>query len=223
MESVTNVTVVKAVFDAVVPDLLKRTLSKYLHERREMLVEELRVGGVDLEAASRKDAFIAMLAKFHFAMLQGPAFRNLKVIAQILAHKAVSAEPREDDFIAWSDALSSMSREEIILLCTLHRNQVACIGEVEDINSEDPPQHAAMLDANGRTREALVGPGKVFSSMLRMVSAGTALGRTGLMVSYPVIDMQHFQTTAKMKRLARMARLQEWADDAMAEKSDNDF
>lgn len=194
-------------FDTVVPEPLKVLWRKYLDDRRAMLLEELRTAEVDIEEACRRDEVLAMLIKFFQAMMQGPAFRNLRVIAQVLAYKAAKPERQTEDFIVWADAIGGMLPEEVIFATTLFRNEQISAAKT----GEADKQHA---DATFLTKQELVGTGKQLETNDHYQMVGSALSRTGLV--FPVTGWEEltFVTTPRMAQLVKIARTGEWADSA---------
>ncbi|MEJ0022857.1 MAG: hypothetical protein WDN76_05030 [Alphaproteobacteria bacterium] len=114
---------------------------------------------------------IAMLVGFYMATAQGAAFRNLRIIAQVLANKTAGPKSRPDDFIMWTDALKGLLPEEAILLATLLKND-------RDLASER--NNGKVFQA---TRDALVGADLPFGSPEEFVAVCGALMRTGFVVA----------------------------------------
>jgi hypothetical protein len=196
--------VVQTALEATVSSALRGVMKRYFDDRRDMLIEELRIAQVDLQAASERDEFVAMLIRFFQAAMQGAAFRNLRVIAQVLAYKTKQEDPSQDDFLMWADAIGGLAPDEVVFVATLLRETVAA--EEREVGAD-----AACIAAHNATRAILFD-----DNPSAMLMVGSSTQRTGLVVSLSVFGGNRYQVTSKMRRLADMARLNEWAEDAMS-------
>lgn len=173
-----------------------------------MLIEELRIANIDLEEACEKDEFVAMLVKFFQASSQGPAFRNLRALAQVLAGKASGLDANTDDFIMWADVIGALTPEEVVLFGTLVRQYERVRAELE--NEATWEKYAYIW-----TCEALVAPKGPFESTIEIGDAAAALVRTGLIADVRLAGGSRYRVTKKALQLAKRVRLDEWADDAL--------
>jgi len=148
-----------------------------------------------------------MFVKFYQAMAQGAAFRNLRLIAKILAHKAANTTERTDDFLMWADSIAGLLPEEAVLLAALHRHYADA-----KLKKKEPDRihNQAMTTLQGE----LVGPRKTFATKEQLEATGTALGRTGfvILVSGWGGGMS-FSPAPRLDQLATLASLDQWADD----------
>ncbi len=101
------------------------TLKAYLQRRvetsRELLLEELSRGDIlPPEAAARDDA-VAVIYHYVRSACVGTARVNLRLLAQAIAGRLRSKTLVAGEFLLHADALSALSRDEIILLATMYR------------------------------------------------------------------------------------------------------
>jgi hypothetical protein len=188
-----------------IPEAIRKYMEKRRQRAFDILCEELRTAEIDTEEAALRDDMAAMLVKFFQATAQGAAFRNLKVLAKILAGKAADPSKGSDDFIMWADAIGGMLSEEVVFLATLIRHyevqqQVAKPDEAPNLNE-------AMKNA----RNELRGKDKLFPDTPTYDGVGSALLRTGFVVPVSAWGGIAFAPSPRAIELARMVRLDEWA------------
>ena len=200
-----SVLAVKAA-EIVIPEAMKTYFEHRKRRAFAIVVEELRLADVSPdEAASRSDV-AAMFVKFYQAMSQGAAFKNLRVIAKILAHKVASPNERTDDFIMWADSIGDLLHEEAVLLAALHRHYEKA--KITKNNVADKVHNQAMLTLQGE----LVGRGKTFETKDAFEATGTALARTGFVILVSGWGgMMSFAPSPRLARLAELASLDDWA------------
>ncbi|HRO03286.1 MAG TPA: hypothetical protein PLS69_06745 [Terricaulis sp.] len=188
-----------------------RVMGSRVQRAREILIEELRTAQIDVGEAAKDDETVGMMISFAEAVRHNAAFRNLRLIAQVLANKAVTPDARKDDFAMWADMIAMLLPEEVIVLATIQRH-----AETEGAkNMPIDRTHKAILAA---TRSDLVGNKKLCASEEELQAIGSALLRTGCLI--PVVldgTGMTFSPSYKMKELAKMARMQEAADEILVE------
>jgi len=215
MTSEALIVVAEQALSAAIGNALRRVLNLRAEQAFADLMDELRLEKITPESAAADDKTAARMLAFFAAMSQGAARRNLRVMAQIIARRAAYPLQAEDDFLSWSNTIAGLRREEVILLATFHRHQVACMqGLGPDPNADE--RHEKMLDTNRLTKEELIGPEKPFKTESAFMATAHGLTRTALLIDYPVLDFSCFQTTTLMVELAEMIRLDQWADEALA-------
>lgn len=193
--------------EVVIPEALRGFLERRRRAATELLIEELRIAEVDPETAASRDDVLAMFVKFYQAMSQGAAFRNLRVIAKVLAGKAANAATTTDDFIMWADSIGGMLHEEVVFLATLikHYERQAQLAKKD----EAPNINEAMKNA----RNELRGVGKLFPDTPTYDGVGSALLRTGFVIPVSAWGGVTFAPSPRALKLAQMVRLDAWADD----------
>lgn len=191
--------------EVVIPEAMKGLMVRRQRAAFEILVEALRVAKVDPEEAAARDDVAAMFIKFYHAMAQGAAFANLRVIAQVLAGKAADASARTDDFISWADAIAALTYEEVVFLAVMCR----CFSEAYDRQTD--PEEARK---HGWTNTFMEFSSRL-GSKADFQATGMALTRTGFVTLISLASGLSFEPTSRLFRLAEMAQLDAWADDAM--------
>jgi hypothetical protein len=198
--------------DIVIPEAMKAYFEDRKKRAFEIAIEELRVAKIDPEEAAARSEVAAMFVKFYQAMAQGAAFRNLRVIAKVLAHKASDNSERTDDFIMWADAIAGLLHEEAILLAALHRHYAHA--RIMKNNVADKVHNQAMITLQGE----LVGARKTFETKEAFEATGTALARTGFVILVSGWGgVMSFAPSPRLQRLAELASLDDWANDQTAE------
>jgi hypothetical protein len=174
-------------------------------------MEQLRNGEIDPETAAASDRTAGMMVQYFVAMTQGAAFRNLQLLAQVLAYSAKNVEDGQDEFVRWSDAIGGLTKQEIVFLAGLWR-----------IYSETSPDHSNENDllkpARERVHRELVGPGKVCKNFDEFQEVGYALLRTGFVMMVSLIGgFNSFRPAPRLLRLVQMADLNSFADEKLDE------
>lgn len=194
--------------EIVIPEAMKAYFEARQHRAFEILVEELRTARVDPQEAAARSEVAAMFVKFYQAMSQGAAFRNLRIIAKVLARKAADARERSDDFIMWADAIAGLLPEEATLLASLHRHYEQA--RVMKNNVADKVHNQAMTTL----QREMVGTKKTFRDRESFEATGTALARTGFVILVSGWGgMMSFAPAPRLSQLAALASLDDWAAD----------
>lgn len=199
--------VAKSALEIVVKQELQKFFKRRADESLRMVIEEMRTAKVDPSEVAEREGVAAMLVTFFMAMAQGAAFKNLRLMAKVLAYKSAHAGERQDDFMMWSEAIAGLLHEEVVLLATLHRNTV----EASEGTSEPSKVHQQAVAA---TKAELVGRGKLLASNDEFEALCGALARTGFVILVSAWGGMTVAPSPRLARLARMADLQEWADEA---------
>lgn len=189
---------------------IRSEVQKFFRKRSEettrLIIEALRTANVQPQDVEKEEGIAGMCVATYMAMAQGAAFRNLAVIAKVLAHKAADPNDKPDDFMAWVDAIAGLRHEEAVLLATLHQ-----MTEAAKNSSERAPdkQHAIAV---GETKRRLVGPSKLIKSEDEFQAMCGALTRTGFVILVSGYGSLTAAPAPRLAELAKMANLQAWAD-----------
>jgi hypothetical protein len=178
---------------AVVSDYLRRRYDK----TRDLVLEELRAGRVDVfEAASADDA-IAITLRIMRAAREGTARLNLRLLAKAVAGQAQRGALVADEFLPYADILAPLSRDEIVLIATLYRHWL----DVQD------PSKASGGSPYERAKRELEKKG-IFPSDTHMHAVGARAQRSGLI--YPLGTMAtRFEISPLMIELAKLVDFQD--------------
>lgn len=206
----TELDLVKGALDIAIRRETQTLLKKRADAATALAIEELRSARIDPSEAALREDVAGMLVTFFMAMAQGAAFKNLRVIAKVLAHKAANSKERADDFIMWANAIGGLLHEEAVLLATLHKHSEAAKTKKSTLDE----QHAHTIKA---TKEELVGSGKLIDSDDEFEALCGALARTGFIILVSAWGGMTAAPAPRLAKLARMANLQAWADDAVGQ------
>lgn len=194
---------------AVAGFFLNAALSALMRQRaeraRQILLEELRSGEISLPHDQIEEG-VAITYRYLQAAQQGAARLNLRLLAQVIAGRAVKSALYADEFLHYADMISSLRREEVFLLAELHRAWNS--GDVKE--AEEGEQCAFAFS----TVAARLIP-QIFSTWNEMQATAGALVRTGLLQVMPAIGMSTYAPTALLDKLVSLASL----DDAISKES----
>jgi len=200
-------TIIAKTLSELVPHILEKgwgVISKRKAKiTAEILLDELARGNAHLQDAADVDEVAAMVFECAFAAQRGAARRNLRLLAQVLVGIIRQGPPLyADEFLRWSRVLADLSREEIILLATLHKHWQ------ENKSSKEVTIPVAA------TKAELVGDHKTFATIEEFDLTAASLIRTGLVVLLPGWDGASFpKTTSRLELLLSIARI----EDVLAE------
>ena len=104
---------------------LTALMENYFHRRSQeglsILLNELKQGEIDSIEAAGQDEKIAVIYRYALAIRDGAARRNLKLLARVIVGLAQRDRLFADEFNKYAEILSKLSRDEILVLGTLHR------------------------------------------------------------------------------------------------------
>lgn len=177
--------------------------ARNLRAKSKILLDELSRGNIPLQEVADVDEAAAMVFEWGFAAQRGAAKRNLRLLAQVFVG-LLKQTPLlyADEFLRWSGVLADLSREEIILLATLHKHWQK--------NKNEPE---ATIPVNTAKAE-LVGEFKTFTTDEEFNLTAAALIRTGFLVLLPGFEA-YPKTTSKLDALLNIARI----EDVLAENA----
>lgn len=170
--------------------------SRRLSTARDIAIEELRHGRRTLSSVSELDEQVAILHRYFRAAHEGTARLNLRLLAKIMAGHTEQAPLYASDFLYYADILSSLRREEIILLGVLYRNWKSAKETLAKNQDKEAYDHA---------KAELVGSGLLFVEELELRATLGALGRTGLILASSGYGGTLYRITPMMEKLARTA------------------
>lgn len=178
---------------AVAGIALEELFRKRLETTREILIEELKRGDKTLNAVGEVEEIAAIAYRYVRAAQEGAARLNLRLMAKVITGQAHLGSLIADEFLYYADILTSLRREEIILLATLRK------WENENLV---PPTLAEMS-----TLSELVP--KIFSSEDEYHAVASGVMRTGLIVQENDWNLGAFKTSLLMDRLEKLAPFQD--------------
>ena len=90
-----------------------------------ILLAELRAGEIDSLNVANEDEAIAIMYRYLLAVRDGAARRNLRLLAQTVVGLAKRDRLFSEEFNKYAEILSRLSRDEILVIGTLHRYRKA--------------------------------------------------------------------------------------------------
>jgi hypothetical protein len=172
----------------------------------EILISELRRGDRTLSEIEI-DEFAAVLFRYMRAAQEGTARLNLRLMAKVVAGQASHSNLVADEFLYYTDILSSLRREEVILLGTMHRETTL---QKENIQVAEEDKAGEAMTA---TRKQLVP--MPFATEGDFLATAGALLRTGLISAVSGWGSLIYQTTPLLERFCALASI----DDALNEEN----
>lgn len=100
---------------------IKAYVQRRIDEARGILFEELSRGDILPSQAAGRDDLVAAIYHYFRSACMGAARVNLRLLAKGIAGRLRINALIADEFLPHADALASLSRDEIILLASLHR------------------------------------------------------------------------------------------------------
>ena len=179
-------------FELSLDGAIRRILKRRLSAAREILMQELDSGGIDLDEATESDECATMIFEYARAAQHGAARRNLRLLAQVMRGTLMTKPLYPNEFMRWSKILSDLSREEIILLATLQKFQ------------SDPKNQNPRLS----TQNELVGRDKVFPNEEEFNATAYALLRTGLIILLNPFGGLSFRASPLVDKLIKFANIE---------------
>lgn len=186
-------------------EAVKRLVAKRLNDARVIFLEELRRGDKELSHVGEEDEVAAILFRYQRAAVEGAARLNLRLLAAVAAGQSVQGGFKADEFLAWSDDLAGLRREEIIVLAAMY--------EAENAPPADlgPNKTLAMWQHQGKWERVC---GAVipdpFAAREEVLAAAASASRSGLaMISGGGYDLAVTTvTTTKLRRLLELAPIE---------------
>jgi len=164
-------------------------------QAKDVLVEELRQGRAFVETIAEVDELAAIFLKYIRAAEEGTARLNLRLMAMTIrgmAHKRTLAASR---FLYYAGFLATLTREEVIAIATLYKNEALEPDRISDSEARGP--------ARVRTRDEFVPA--VFPTERHLNSTFQAATRTGLVVGASGWGRLEYETTPLMEEVAALA------------------
>lgn len=103
----------------VLSSLIEGVWRKRQERAKEVFLDEMRRGNLPQSYGQVDDETIAILLRFNRAAMEGAARRNLRLMARVFVGMAKVNSIHADEFLSLADALSSLRREEVVVLADL--------------------------------------------------------------------------------------------------------
>ncbi len=176
--------------------IVARYLRKKQEEGRDILLEEVRAGGVEVTTAANQDDLVGVIFRYMRAVQEGAARVNLRLLAKVIAGEYRRGSLVADEFLQHADALASMSRDELIVVAALYRAWV----EYEAF-MDSHPGGMTVTDPWAAAQQALSAEGMGTEEAW---AAATRAQRTGLIYTGPTLDdMSTFKVSPTLIKLGK--------------------
>lgn len=101
--------------------LFAQWLERRAAEARDIIISELAAARIEEFQAASEDDAIAVVYRYMLAARDCAARRNLRLLARSIAGLAQRDRLHSDEFNKYAEALSRLSRDEILVIGALHR------------------------------------------------------------------------------------------------------
>jgi hypothetical protein len=190
---------------ATLGEAARRIVAWRLERALGISLDELRRGKRDIVDVSQHDEVAAILFRYQRAAIEGTARLNLRLMASIAAGQSARGRIVADEFLAWSDSIANLRREEVILLIEMLRAE-------QEVPSNITPAERNLWPLTGKWEavQRVVVPDP-FSSLEEVLAAAAAASRSGLVAAVSgSIDMPvTFATTSRLATLIDLAPLED--------------
>ena len=163
---------------------------------RDILMDELRQGQALIESGGDVDELAAIFLKYMRAAEEGAARLNLRLMAMAISGMGHKRSLTANRFLFYAAFLATLTREEVIAIATLYKNEKAS-------QREKMLEEEARGQARVRTREELVPA--FFLTERHLNSTLQAATRTGLVVGASGWGKLVYETTPLMEEVASLA------------------
>lgn len=109
-------------------------MQRQLDQARDILFEEIQSGQLGPLQAAQQDDAIAIIYRYMLSVRDGAARRNLRLLARVVCGLGERDRLFADDFNKYAEALSRLSRDEILAVGTLHMFK----NYLKELTSEKP-------------------------------------------------------------------------------------
>ena len=183
-------------------EALERVLKGRAERARAIFIEELKDGLRSPNDSGEIDEFVAVLYRYMRAAQEGAARLNLRLMARVIRSQIEHEGLYASEFLRHAELISSLSREEVILLATRHRLRSEFDKAKQSENWTDT------RDVNKQVEDGLIPT--VFATRLELNAAMTALQRTGLIWPGAAAVSGGFvwQDTPLMDRIVKLAQFE---------------
>lgn len=190
---------------AMLSEAARRWCARRLDHAREIWLEEIRRGKRDIVDVGQQDEAAAILFRYQRAAIEGTARLNLRLMASIAAGQSERGNFRADEFLAWSDSVATLRREELILLAEMFRAE-------REMPASLTPAERDLWPLAGKWeavhRVIIPDP---FRDAEEVQAAAASASRSGLVMatSGGFDDPVTYVTTSRLARLVQLASIED--------------
>ncbi|WP_342238098.1 hypothetical protein [Inquilinus sp. OTU3971] len=186
-------------FGKAVSSLVEGVWRKRQERAKEVFLDEMRRGNLPPSYVQVDDETIAILLRFNRAAMEGAAKRNLRLMARVFVGMARVHSIQADEFLSLADSLSSLRREEAVVLADL----LCAFKAIEDGLIENNQKNVnAFQEAKEKSMARLSINEEGYLSF-----CGSLL-RTGFVLSISGFDGGVYIASPMGKRLAKLVEIE---------------
>jgi hypothetical protein len=111
---------------------IQQVFKKRLDAAREILLQEIADGQIDMSDAGELEEIAAIIYRYGRAAQEGAAKANLRLLAQVIAGKNSSITLTADRFLYYADVISSLKVDEIKLLGIMVREKATTASQASE-------------------------------------------------------------------------------------------
>ena len=114
---------------ALVGDMLKRRIV----EARDILLNQIRAGDIDVIEAAASDEKVDILYRYYIAARDGAGRANLHLLARVIVGLAGRDRLYADEFNRYAVLLSQLTRDQIFVIGRYYAHEKSVAGEQDDV------------------------------------------------------------------------------------------
>lgn len=172
---------------------LQAIINKKAEEARDILFEEIKSGNFD---NIDKDEFVFINYRYLRAAIEGTARLNLRLLAKVIKNQVINSCLKADEFLYYADLISSLRREEIILLGTYYKNWMNLKGD-----------NGQVKKSAENTQENLIP--RIFTNKKDFKATLFSLSRTGFIFQTDnLFDIGFFHLSTLGEKICEMAEFE---------------
>lgn len=183
-------------------EAFERLMAGRLQAAQEIVFEELKSGSMTMAEVDPQEV-AAVTYRYLRAAMEGAARLNLRLLAKMIAGQIAHPPLYADEFLAWAEILSSLRRDQVILLGALVRHY-SDVPRESDLERDTE----AVLSASEALRGELLG-GAMFPSKLHLEAGLSSLMRTGFVVAASGFGSLVYRPTPALFDVARLASFED--------------
>jgi hypothetical protein len=105
---------------ATAQGLIHRYIKNRANDALRILLEELRRGNIDVSKVADQNEVVDVIYQYGIAVRDNVALRNLRLLSQVFRGLICQGSLYADDFSKYASCLSTLNRDEIVVLGNLH-------------------------------------------------------------------------------------------------------
>lgn len=170
------------------------------------ICDELRKGNITLTQASLTDGHFAAFVRMAQAVRDSASHEAIRLMAKVMVGQILRDQLYADEFNRFAAALAGLSRQELIALSCLHMAH----------------DDSTLGEATSYQKAIKIAVPFHFQSMKHLEMHLVSAGRSGLVVSHPVLGGMSYSPSPLLNELVQLADFQDALRAEGVPMSDND-